>query len=190
MDTNIQLTDGVVLLRPPCPGDVPAVTAAVRESLAELHPWMDWATINYNEATASRWLEFTQLAWEHSSGFQFVIIDAKTGEYIGNCGVDGINEKYRFCNLGYWVRTSRTKQGNASRAALLAARFAFETVGLVRVEIVIAAGNVASQRTAQKAGAHYEGLLLNRMVVRTDVYDGVMYSLTPADFNLPGNQPS
>lgn len=184
MDTNVQLTDGVLLLRPPCPGDIPAITAAVRESLAELHPWMDWATASYNEASASRWLEFAQLAWQHASGFQFVITDANTCEYIGNCGVDGINEKYRFCNLGYWVRTSRTRQGIASRAARLAARFAFETVGLVRIEIVIAVGNLASQRVAQKAGARYEGLLLNRMVVRTNVYDAVMYSLTPADFGL------
>jgi len=182
MDTNIQLTDGVILLRPPRPGDVPAVAAAVRESLAELHPWMDWATDHYDEASASRWLEFTQLAWEHASAFQFVITDAQTGEYIGNCGLDGVNEKERVCNLNYWVRTSRVKQGLASRAARLAARFAIETIGLARVEIVVAAENVASQRVAQKAGAHYEGRCPNQMVVHTDVYDAVVYSLTPAEF--------
>jgi len=184
MDTNVQLTDGVLLLRPPCPGDIPIITTAVRESLTELHPWMDWATNSYNEASALRWLEFAQLAWQHSSGFQFVVTDANTSEYIGNCSVDGINQKYRFCNLGYWVRTSRTRKGIASRAVRLAARFAFETVGLVRVEIVIAVGNIASQRAAQKAGARYEGLLLNRMVVRTNIYDAVMYSLTPANLGL------
>lgn len=182
VDTNIQLTDGVILLRPPRPGDVPAVAAAVRESLAELHPWMDWASDHYDEAAASRWLEFTQLAWEHASAFQFVITDAQTGEYIGNCGLDGLHEKDRVCNLGYWVRTGRTKQGLASRAARLAARFAFETIRLARVEIHIAAGNVASQRVAQKAGAHYEGQRPNQMVVHTDSYDAVVYSLTPADF--------
>ena len=160
------------------------ITAAVGESLAELHPWMDWATNSYNETSALRWLEFAQLAWQHESAFQFVITDAKTCEYIGNCSVDGINQKYRFCNLGYWVRTSRTRRGLASRAVRLAARFAFETLGLVRVEIVIAVGNLPSQRVAQKAGARYEGLLLNRMVVRTNIYDAVMYSLTPANFGL------
>jgi len=181
MDTNIQLTDGVLLLRPPRAGDLPLVIAAVYESLSELRPWLDWATPDYNEHVASRWLQFTQKAWERSSAFQFVIFDAQSGEYLGNCGIDGINEKDRFCNLGYWVRTSRAGQGNASRAARLAARFAFETVGLARAEIVIATGNIASQRAAQKAGAHYEGLLLNRIVVRSEVYDAVMYSLTPAD---------
>lgn len=185
MDTNIQLTDGLITLRPPRPTDLPALLEAVHESLAELHPWMDWATPAYNEASARNWLEHVQLAWEHASGFQFAITDAASGEYLGHCGVDGINEKYHFCNLGYWVRTHRTGRGFASRATRLAAQFAFETGGLVRAEIVIAAGNLPSQRVAQKAGAHYEGLLLNRMVVRTEVLDAVMYSLTPADFDLP-----
>ena len=186
MKPDIQLSDGLILLRAPKASDVPAIQQAIRESLTELHPWMDWATDDYDEASTWRWLEAIQLAWEHASGFHFAITDAHSGEYIGGCSVDGINEKLRSCNLGYWVRTSRTGQGIASQAASLAAKFAFETVGLTRVEIVIAVENVASQRTAQKAGAHYEGILLNRMVVRSDVYNAMLFSLNPADFGLPG----
>jgi ribosomal-protein-serine acetyltransferase len=185
MDQNTQLTDGLLLLRPPRPADASAITEAVRASLPELHPWMDWATDAYDENTARRWLEFTYLGWAHASRFQFAITDALTGQYIGGCGVDGINLKSRCCNLGYWVRTSRTRQGLALRAVCLAARFAFETVGVVRVEIVIAVPNLPSQRVAQKAGATFEGVLRERMIVRTDVYDAAIYALTPADFGLP-----
>jgi ribosomal-protein-serine acetyltransferase len=187
MNTNVQLTDGLILLRPPRPADMPAMTIAVRESLIELHPWMDWATAAYDESTAWRWLEFVQLAWEHASGFQFAVTDAVTGQYIGNCGVDGINIQPKFCNLSYWIRTSRTKQGLASRAARLAARFAFETLGLVRAEIMIAVENHASQRVAQKSGATFEGILPERMVVREDVHDAALYVLTPANFGLLPN---
>lgn len=182
MYTSVQLTDGSILLRPPQPDDASAMTAAVRASLAELHTWMDWATESYNEASAARWLEFAALGWEHASAFHFAITDAKSTEYIGNCGIDGLNPKHRFCNLGYWVHTRRTRQGVASRAARLAAGFAFETLGVSRAEIVIASGNIASRRTAQKIGAHYEGILPNRLLVRTNVYDAVIFSLTPADF--------
>lgn len=186
MNLDAQLSDDLILLRPPRLSDAPAIHQTVRESLTELHPWVDWATEAYDEASTQRWLEHVLLAWEHSSSFHFAITDAFNGEYIGGCSIDGINEKDRFCNLGYWVRTSRTGQGIASRATRLAAKFAFETVGLVRAEIVIAEGNLASQRAAEKAGAHYESTLLNRIVVRSDVYNAVIFSLTPADFGSTG----
>ena len=182
MDTNFQLTDGVITIRPPCAGDLPALIVAVQESLAEIQPWMDWAVTDYGETHATRWLEAILSNWERSAGFQFAIMDTKTDEYLGNCSIDGINLKYRFCNLGYWVRTSRTRQGIASRAARLSAQFAFEKVHLIRAEIVIATGNIASQRVAQKAGAHYEGILRNRMTVGSATYDAAMYCFTPADF--------
>jgi ribosomal-protein-serine acetyltransferase len=189
MDTNIELRDGNLLLRPPRPDDASAIAAAVQESLPELHPWMDWASETYDEAAASLWVERSQLGWEHATTFHFVMIHAETGMYLGNCGMDGIHEKYRFGNLGYWVRTSHTRQGFASRAIRLSARFAFETIKLVRAELVIAAGNIPSQRTALKAGAHYEGIMINRMVVREDVSNAMIYSLTPADFfGLPSLQ--
>ncbi len=184
MDTNFQLTDDLILLRPPCAADAPAVVEAVRASLTELHPWLDWATDAYDETATRRWLEFVSLTWEHASGFPFAIIDAQTGQYLGGCGLDGLNRQSRSCNMGYWVRSSRAGQGIASRAVRLAARFAFETVGLTRVEMVIAVENLASQRAAQKAGAKYEGILREHTVVRSAVHDAAIYSLTPADLGL------
>ncbi len=155
---------------------------AVLESLTELQPWMDWATQAYDQVSAQRWLEFAELAWQHSSAFHFVIAESGTGQFLGSCGVDGIDDKKGSCNLGYWVRTSQTGKGIASRAARLAAKFAIETRGLNRAEIVIAVGNLASRRAAQKAGAHFEGLLNNGLVVRTEQHAAVMYSFSPADF--------
>jgi len=79
------------------------------------------------------------------------------------------------------VRSSRAGQGIATRAVRLATRFAFETVGLILVEIVAAVKNEASQRVAQKAGAHYQGSLPKPMVVRTEEHNAVLYLLTPLD---------
>ena len=82
------------------------------------------------------------------------------------------------------MRTSRHGEGIAGRATKLAARFGFEHAGLVRAEIVIAAGNEKSIRVAEKLGAHYEGILRNRMVIGKVIADAHMYSLIPQDFGL------
>src|SRR3990172_4536404 len=105
------------------------------------------------------------------------------GSYLGGCGLNGIGE-YKFANLGYWVRTSRTKQGVATAATLLLARFGFDELKLNRIEIVVATGNYASQRVAEKAGATREGVLRNRLILKgKPVVDAVMFSLIPKDLS-------
>lgn len=179
-----KLTDGVITIRPYEFGDEIELYRAVQESLPELSPWMSWANAGYTQEVAKNFVTVTRAEWSRGALYSFAIIDANTGIFLGGCGLSHIHPVYHFCNLGYWVRTSRHGCGFAGRAAKLAAQYAFEHVKLIRAEIVIAVGNRASMRVAEKIGAHYEGILLNRMTVGRNIYDAHMYSLLPADFGL------
>lgn len=176
------LTDSELLLRPFRLGDAPQLHCAVRESLKELKPWMSWATDSYSESTAREYITIARARWEEHTFYGFAI--TRGDAVLGACTLSSVHPIYRFCNLGYWVRTSCHGQGIAGRAAKLTARFAFEQLGLIRVEIVIGVGNQASIRVAEKIGAHEEGVLLNRIVVGKSIYDAHMYSLLPSDFGL------
>lgn len=176
------LVDQELLLRPFRLNDAAGLHCAVRESLKELKPWMSWATESYTEMTAREYISIALARWEEHTFFAFAITRAE--EILGACTLSSIHSIYHFCNLGYWVRTSSRGQGIAGRAAQLVARFAFENLGVIRVEIVIAVGNHASLRVAEKIGAHNEGILLNRMVAGNSIYDAHMYSLIPSDFGL------
>jgi ribosomal-protein-serine acetyltransferase len=182
MLSSIRLTDEEILLRPFRLDDASDLCYAVRESLQELSPWMSWATDDYSERTAREYISVARARWEEHAFYGFVVLRGE--DLLGACTLSSIHPIYHFCNLGYWVRTSCHGQGIAGRAAKLTARFAFEHLGLIRVEIVISVGNRASQRVAEKIGAHYEGVLLNRMVVGRSIYDAHMYSLLPSDFGL------
>jgi ribosomal-protein-serine acetyltransferase len=162
--------------------DAPALQQAVCESLAELNPWMSWAHDEYSGEDALNFIMLTCASWSNGSLFAFCIIDANSGDFLGSCSVSYIHPVHYFCSLGYGVRTSRRGQGIAGRSALLATRFAFEKVGLIRAEIVGAVENEASIKVAKKIGAHYEGTLLNRMVI--EIKDAELFSLLPLDFEL------
>jgi RimJ/RimL family protein N-acetyltransferase len=183
-----ELTDGIVLLRPFQWQDTKQLYEAVRESLAELKPWMSWAHDEYSQPEADDFIRITRARWEERTLFAFAITDAKTGDLLGGCSLSHKHPVYHYCNVGYWVRTSRHGQGIAGRAAQLAARYGFEHGGIIRAEVVVAVGNERSMRVAQKIGAHYEGRLLNRMVVGKDIYDAHMYSIIPQDFGLAADQ--
>jgi RimJ/RimL family protein N-acetyltransferase len=85
-------------------------------------------------------------------------------------------------NLQYWVRTSATRRGVASEGARLVSRWAIEALGLQRVEIFISDHNVASQMAARKSGAHFEGVLRNKIRWDERAYDAHVFSFVPSDF--------
>ena len=106
------LTDRVVALRPFRTEDALPMHAAVRESLADLKPWMSWARDDYSEREAHDWVALARARWNDNLHFSFAISEPKTGEFLGACSLSHLHPVYHFCNLGYWVRTSRRGQGN------------------------------------------------------------------------------
>ncbi len=184
MIPSTSMTDGTVTLRPFQFVDAPELYTAVRESLAELKPWMSWAYDGYLPRDASDFIAIARAKWEEGQMYGFAITDAADGSLAGGCSLSNIHSLFHFCNLGYWVRTGRRGQGLAGRAARLAARFAMTRLHMIRVEVVVAVGNTASLRVAEKLGARREGVLRNRVVVRNAFHDAVMFSLVPADFRM------
>jgi len=186
IEPNISLGDGVIAVRPPNEKDAPEIYQAVIESLAELKPWMSWVHDHYSIEETLEWLKSTKANWADGSHYGFIITGVRDGFTLGGCGLSIISEAYRIANLGYWVRTSRRGEGIAPRATLLLAKFAFEALSMVRVEVAVAEGNHASLRAAEKAGALREGLLRNRIKIRETVHNAWMHSLIPKDFGLEG----
>jgi RimJ/RimL family protein N-acetyltransferase len=181
---STSITDDVVTLRPFRPEDARELYIAVRESLPDLKPWMSWAHEGYSTQETEDFIAVTRARWRESTLFAFAVTDSNTGNIVGGCSLSHLHPVYHLCNVGYWVRSSRCGEGIAGRATKLAARFGFEQAGLIRAEIVIAVGNERSMRVAEKIGAHYEGILLNRMVIGGIIRDAYMYSLLPSDFGL------
>ncbi len=142
---------------------------------------MPWCHSEYSPEESKTWIESRAEAWEEGTEYDFAITDSGNGFFLGGCGLNRFDHANRTANIGYWVRTRRTKGGVASAAAQLLARFGLGELGLTRIEIVVAVGNKASQRVAEKAGARQEGILRNRLVIRDRVYDAVMFSLIPQD---------
>jgi len=178
---EVQLADKSILLRPYRQNDTDHLYEAVRESIAEVSLWMAWCHPDYSLEESRDWVESRADAWENGTEYDFIITDSRDGLFLGGCGLNKIDLDHRRANLGYWVRSSRIRQGVATTATRLLARFGFEQLELNRIEIVASVGNQASRRVAEKAGATREGILRNRFIVRDNVYDAVMFSLIPGD---------
>jgi ribosomal-protein-serine acetyltransferase len=178
---KLELTDGKIILRPYRTVYIEATYKAIRESLAELSPWLPFAHKDYSVKESRDWIKKRPGEWKKGTSYDFAIFDVKDGTIIGGCGLNNIHKMDRCANLGYWVRTSRTGQGVAPAATLLLAKWGFAALNLNRIEILVATGNARSLRVAEKVGAKREGVLRNRINAHGKIHDGVMHSLIPSD---------
>lgn len=182
--STVEVGTADVRIRPYAVDDATAVWEAVRESLRELMPWMPWCHPGYEVSESRAWLEAQAAAFKSRVAYEFAIV-SNGGAYLGGCGLNQIDALNRRANLGYWVRTSATRRGVATAAVSLLTRWAFEHTDLVRLEILAATSNVASQRVAERSGAYREGTLRNRLLVQGRSQDAVIFSLLRTDVERP-----
>lgn len=163
-------------IRPYHPGDVDALFEAANESMAHVSPWMSWLTPAYTKADAEAWVQKAVTDWGIGS-YEHLIIDDADDSIVGSCGLNHLDRINRYCNLGYWVRSSRLLQGAARAATLLLRDFGFTVAGMNRLEIVVATGNIPSRKVAESVGAIHEGIQRKRLCVGEASYDAHMFAL-------------
>jgi ribosomal-protein-serine acetyltransferase len=178
---ELELIEGPLLIRPYRAEDASALYEAVRESISEVSVWLPWCHKNYSIEESREFIGSREIASQGGEWYSFGIFETDGGSFLGGVGINFINRVHQMANLGYWVRTSAAGRGVATAATRMAARFGFEQLGLRRIEIVAAVDNVPSQRVAEKAGARREGILRNRLLIRGESVDAVLFSLLQED---------
>ncbi|WP_041833455.1 GNAT family N-acetyltransferase [Actinoplanes sp. N902-109] len=127
-----------------------ATTAAVRDSLPELSPFLGWATDGYDREAAADYTQRSVDGWAAGEEFNYVILTADA-EVAGSIGLmtrlgPGVLE------IGYWTRTRFAGRGFMTAAVRALTDVALGLPGIERVAIRYDAANAASARVAAKAG--------------------------------------
>lgn len=169
------------MVRPYGKEDAGALYEAVSESLPEVSRWLPWCHENYSIEESREFISSRAMASQGDEWHSFAIFEREGGRFLGGVGLNFINRVHQMANLGYWVRTSAAGRGVATNATRAVARFGFEQLGLQRIEIVAAVGNLPSQRVAEKAGAVREGVLRKRLLINGESQDAVLFSLIRED---------
>lgn len=164
-----------MILRPYSPADAIAAHAAAVESYREVGPWMPWCTSDYTLETAKQWIALCEKSRHENTAFEFAVFDDR-GEFIGGCGLNQFDPLNKRANLGYWMRTSATGHGHATEAVRMLVGWAKTNTDFQRIEILVAVGNVASLRVAEKSGAIREAVLKSRILLHGEFHDAVMHA--------------
>jgi RimJ/RimL family protein N-acetyltransferase len=163
-----ELSDGTITILAYQPGIEQAVFVAADESLVEIGPvmrtWRDGATYN----VAARHVAETTRAWQAGAWYDFAITRVGSSSFLGRMSLDQITADGT-ANVGYWVQTGGTRQGFATAAVRLLARFGFEDLGLQWLALRIAVDNPGSRRWRRRSELRLRAYCQLRAHVRENV---------------------
>jgi RimJ/RimL family protein N-acetyltransferase len=108
-----------------------------------------------------------------------VLAEPPGGEYLGEVVL--LRRAQLVGELAYVVAPAARGRGLAGEAVRVLSEWAFEELGLARLELRIEPANTASHRVAEKAGFQREGLLRSAFVLRGRRTDVFLYSRLPTD---------
>lgn len=140
-------------------GDAPALFATFSdEAVMEFYGDLPHRTLADSQALIAR-----QQGWYAArEGIRWGITRKGEDEVIGSCGLFHFDEGFRRATSGYELRRSAWRQGIMSEAFSAAITFAFERMGLHRVEAVVDDVNERSKGLLRKLGFTHEGTLRQR----------------------------
>lgn len=139
--------------------DVDPLVESIRVSLPELKQWLPWPHDAYDKVDALRFVRDSNKAWREQRAFDFAIRREGDGRHLGNVSIWWTSRPNACAEIGYWVRSDVTGTGIGTEATRAMLRLGFEEMGLHRVTLRIAVGNVGSERIAEKLGFQREGVL-------------------------------
>lgn len=172
----VTLTGTVVRLEPLGPAHAEDLLVAAREP--GIWRYMPEDPSSSPEAMRA-WIAAALRERERGTQLPFAIVDLTSGTAIGSTRYLNISPRDRGLEIGWtWLAApaQRTPVNTACKYLLL--RHAFETLGVVRVQLKTDGRNDISQRAIERLGAVREGVLRKHMLVQHGyIRDTVMYSI-------------
>jgi ribosomal-protein-alanine N-acetyltransferase len=168
------LQAGRWLLRPFSTADVPALRAYLTDpavtsqtnydirSPRDVEMLVQYYTHAYSRHTDIRWA---------------IVSNDDPSSLVGSCGLSSINERHRRAEIGYDLSPDHWGKGIATEAVTRVLKFAFEELGLNRIEATVMSGNEAAERVLTRLGFQREGVLRQYKVSRGVARDYTLFSL-------------
>ena len=157
-----RLEDGRVVVRPFWIEDIPAVQAACDDP--DVARWIHLVPSPYTLEDAEAFIADSWRRLVAGQRARLAIADAGGEKLLGSVSLDLFADR-QAAEMGYWIAREARRQGFALAAARLVVRWAFEEIGIERLEILTYPGNAASQALAGKLGFRREGVLRGFLAV-------------------------
>ncbi|MCM2677242.1 GNAT family N-acetyltransferase [Alkalicoccobacillus plakortidis] len=148
-----------LFIRLPMPGDGKAVFEAQQASLKEMLPWIHWAHYQTTLEQTENGVRYAHEQYMRKKDLRLHLFDKQTGVFVGSSGLHNINWSVPRMEIGYWMDTRHSGKGYMTEAVAGITGFAFQELGVHRLEIHCDPDNKQSRAIPEKLGYELEAVL-------------------------------
>jgi ribosomal-protein-alanine N-acetyltransferase len=185
MSARLRIEDVPTAIRPTALDDAAEQLQLRRRNRDHTGPWDPARDESFYTMAGQRLeLELDQRAWTAGTAFAFAVLATdERDRLIGRVALANVvRGPWQNATLGYWIDRDASRRGHASRAVRLVLGYAFDHLGLHRVQPAIIPRNAASLRVAEKVGFRREGRALRYLKINGAWEDHDIFALTSEDW--------
>lgn len=160
--------------------DAGALAGLVADNLVHLQTFMPKVTSLDTLAATERYLLMAEEARAAGDIFEWHIFSNE--RLCGAVRINHIEPENRKASVGYFLGEKFQGAGLATASVRAVLHYAFERLGMNRIELRCASDNIASQRVAERLGFSWEGLLRQAEMIDGVYLDHFVYSMLRQDF--------
>lgn len=171
-----------MVLRLPEHADFNAWSALRAASRDFLTPWEPvWARDHLTRRNFTNRVLWARHSSRRSLAYPFVML-SRDGRFLGAITLDNIRRgPSDQASLGYWIGADFARQGFMSEAIKAVRQYAFDEIGLSRIEAACLPENLPSRGALEKADFRYEGVAQAYLQINGRWRNHVLYASLRAD---------
>lgn len=182
LHTLLLHVDEQTCLRLPSMDEASALFSVVEANREHLRRFMWW--VDHNTAPSGSEYFIRDAIQKAKEGAQLHLCIYHHGQIVGTAGFhyfDYINAR---TEIGYWLAKECEGRGIITKASRVIIRYAFETLGMHRVELRSSVENIRSRRIAERLGFKLEGIARESCKLASGYHDMEIFSLLSTEATL------
>lgn len=151
----------------------------VNENREYLAKWLPWVP---NSQTPQHYQAYIkQSLTQYANGQAVECAIEYQGIIVGVCGFKRIDRHLGVAELAYWLGEAYQGNGVMTRACLFMLKYAFNELGMQKVQLSAAIDNKPSRKIANRLGMELEGVIRRQERVGDQVLDHAVYGIMKED---------
>jgi len=137
-------------------------------------------TVPMSRAMEEKWLEKSMY---HTASDKFFVIETLEGDYLGGCGIHGIDATHRHAEIGIAIgKESHLGKGYGEDSIKILLRLGFHALNLNKIYLRVFADNLRAIRCYEKCGFKEVGRQKQHRYVAGEWQDEVMMEVLRSEW--------